>query len=195
VNPLQAELLSKSVAGSIESSLVELVEQDLWNWIHKFVTAPSEFYDGHFAPCPYARGAVNNNTVDVRAWHSGDVREFIRDNAIGMRDTPKLTTRAMAFPPRMQFKWGLSDYVESLNAELIADNVFLNTGIARNTRSRYPQPPCTDPYFIVIANSLAAVLEGCEALKKTDYYKDWPAAHYALVVERRERMAERYGKK
>jgi len=37
------------------------------------------------------------------------------------------------------------------------------------------------------------VLSGAKSLAKTDYYKNWPAAHYAHVVERRARMAKKYG--
>jgi hypothetical protein len=136
-----------------------------------------------------------NNTVDVLVWQAGDVRRFIQDNPAAMRETPTLTTRVMVFPPKTQFQWGLNDFVEGLNAKLIASNVFLNTGVAKSTHSRYPGPRSREPYFIVIANSLQAVLDGCEALKKTDYYKDWPQEHYAHVVERREQMARRYGPK
>jgi len=169
------------------------VAQDVWLWIREFVTVQNEFYGHKFAPCPYARAAVLAETVDVVAWRSGDFRRFIREQAIGMRDSPKLTTRVMAFPPRMQWAWGLSEYVETLNAELIADDVFLNTGVAKTSQSRYPGS-AGDPYFIVVANSLGPVLKGAEALQRTDYYKDWPRAHYEIVVERRARMARRYGK-
>ena len=109
-----------------------------------------------------------------------------------MRDTKQLTTRVLAFPPRVQFTFGINDFVENLNAELIGDNVFLNTGIARSSVSKYPGSNGKDPYFIVVANSLDAVLDGCETLKKTDYYKDWPAAHYAIVVERRAKLARQF---
>jgi hypothetical protein len=78
--------------------------------------------------------------------------------------------------------------------ELIPDNVFLNTGIAKTTISRYPGSG-ENPYFIVVANSLAAVLDGAKSLAKSDYYKDWPEEHYKIVVERRARLAERYGQK
>lgn len=169
------------------------IEADIWAWIHDFVTVKSDFYNHKFAPCPYARQAVESKTVDVQVWQSGNVREFIKERAIGMRDNSSLTTRVMAFPPKTQFQWGLNDYVEDLNAELIPSNVFLNTGLAKTTKSRYPGSRSNDPYFIVIANSLAAVLAGSESLMKTDFYKNWPADHYALVVERRARMAKRYG--
>jgi hypothetical protein len=171
------------------------IEQDIWAWIHEFVTAPNAFYDHKFAPCPYARQAVKVGTVDVRVWREGDVREFILRHAVDMRENPRLTTRVMAFPPKTRFQWGLSDYVEGLNAELIPTNVFLNTGEAKTTHSRYPGSSASDPYFIVVANSLDAVLAGSEALQKTDYYKNWPAEHYALVVERRARMARQFGRK
>ena len=178
---------------STSDSEYQDVERDIWAWIHEFVTVPNEFYHFKFAPCPYARQAVQSKTVDVRVWQSGDVREFIKNGAIGMRETPHLTTRVMVFPPQTRYAWGIDDYVESLNAELIPTNVFLNPGVAKTTHSRYPGSSHSEPYFIVIANSLDAVLAGAEALAKTNFYKDWPAAHYAHVVERRARMAKQYG--
>lgn len=182
-----------TIAMSTLEATYQQIEADIWRWIHEFVTVKSDFYDGKFAPCPYAKQAVESKTVDVLVWQSGDIRKFIREHAIGMRDNPTLTTRVLTFPPKTQFKWGISEYVEGLNMELIPDNVFLNTGLAKTTNSRYPGSRSGDPYFIVIANSLAAVLAGSEALQKTDFYKNWPAEHYELVVERRARMAKRYG--
>jgi hypothetical protein len=184
----------KSDVTTFDDAACQRVERDIWTWIHDFVTAKSEFYDYKFAPCPYARQAVQSRTVDVRVWRSGDVRQFIRNNATQMRDCPAITTRVMAFPPQVRYHWGINDFVESLNAQLIPANVFLNTGVAKTTRSKFPGS-AAEPYFIVIANSLDAVLAGAEALTRTDYYKDWPAAHYALVVERRARMAQRYGRR
>lgn len=176
----------------VSASLCQQIEDDIWGWIKQFVMAPNEFYHYRFPPCPFARGAVNANAVDVRVWQSGNVREFIQDGAVQMRECPSLSTRIMTFPPNTEFRWGLSEYVESLNTELVATDVFLNTGLAKTTCSRYPGPS-TDPYFVVIANSMAAVLAGAKSLMKTPYYQDWPTAHYGLVVERRERMARKYG--
>jgi hypothetical protein len=177
------------------TTVCEQVREDIWTWINEFVTATNEFYGFKFPPCPFARQAVVSKTVDVQVWLSGNVREFIRERAVQMREDAKLTTRVMAFPPKVRLQWGINDYVEQLNAELIATNVFLNTGVAKTTKSRYPGSSAKDAYFIVIANSLEAVLSGAQLLMKTDYYKDWPAAHYAHVVERRERMARQYGGK
>ena len=67
----------------------------------------------------------------------------------------------------------------------------MNSGLAQTTHSHYPGSSWKDPYFIVIANRWEVVLSGAESLKKTDYYKDGPAENYALVVERRARMAKR----
>ena len=113
-------------------SLYEQIDQDIWKWINEFVTVPNEFYDMKFAPCPYARAAVAQGKVDVRVWESVDVRKFIREGAVDMREAPHLTTRVMTFPPKTRFLWGINDYVEELNMELVPTNVFLNTGIALN---------------------------------------------------------------
>ena len=178
-----------------QADVDQRISDDIWDWIHNFVTAKSDFYDFKFAPCPFARQAVVTKSVDVVVWQSGNVREFIKTGAIAMRECPTLTTRVMTFPPKVQFQWGINDYVEGLNVELISTNVFLNTGVAKTTNSHYPGSNEKEPYFIVVANSLAAVLSGAEALQKTDYYKDWPASHYEFVVERRARMARLYGEK
>lgn len=179
---------------TVDETLHKQIETDMWTWIHEFVTVPNSFYEGRFAPCPYARAAVIARTVDLAVWTSGDVRTFIRSRAEEVRDTPDLTTRVMVFPPRVQFAWGISDWIEMQNADLIPDNIFLNPGIAKTTTSRYPNSP-PNPYFMVVANSLAPVLAGARSLAKSNYYKDWPQEHYALVVERRARLAALYGRK
>ena len=171
--------------------LHDAIEADLWTWMREFVAVKNEFYGAKFPPCPFALRALMLKTVDVAVWQAGDARSFIRQPATAMRDSPKLTTRVMAFPPRTQFAWGISDFVESLNVELIPHDVFLNTGVAKTTASRYTGS-LGKPYFIVVANSLEAVLEGADALKRTDYYADWPKSHFEIVVGRRERMAVRY---
>ena len=176
------------------SSEARLIEADICAWMREFVAVKNEFYDAKFPPCPFALRALTLETVDVAVWCSGDVRTFIRAHAIDVRGSGSLTTRVMAFPPRVQAAWGLGDFVESLNAELIPDNVFLNMGVAKTTSSR-DKGSFEKPYFIVVANNLKAVLEGAETLKRTGYYANWPPSHYEIVVERRERMAKRYGER
>jgi hypothetical protein len=171
-----------------------IVSQDMWTWLKTFVTVKNEFYNNKFAPCPYALAAILDEQVDVKVYVTGSVRAYIRDMSFQLRDTPKLSTRVIAFPPRIQWEWGISEYVETLNAELIGDGVFLNTGITKTMNSRYPGSASNDPYFIVVANRLDAVLSGSKALQRTAYYKNWPRAQYDLVVERRDRMAKRYSK-
>lgn len=172
---------------------LEEIELDIWNWIRDFVTAKNAFYDGRFAPCPYALGAVRAQSVDVVTWSVGSFARLIRRSGEEMRILPHLTTRVMAFPPRARRAWGLQEFVEALNAELIPDDIFLNTGTAKTTVSRYPASN-GDPYFIVIANRLDAVLKGAEALKQTNFYDDWPTRQIDIVVNRRDRLNRRYGK-
>lgn len=174
------------------SVALEEIELDIWNWIREFVAAKNAFYDGRFAPCPYALGAVRANSVDVIAWSAGSFTGLIRRSAEQMRTLPQLTTRVMAFPPRVQRAWRLSQFVDALNGELIPDDIFLNTGTAKTTISRYPGSN-GDAYFIVIANRLDAVLAGAEALKRTSFYDNWPARQVDIVVHRRERLYRRYG--
>jgi hypothetical protein len=175
----------------IRMSLQKDIEGDLWQWLHEFITVPNAFYHNKFAPCPYAKSAVTMGQVDVKVWESGDARAFIREQALDMRDARPatgVTTRVMAFPPRMQRSWGIIGYVDALNIELVADNIFLNAGVAKTTVSRHPGSR-DEPYFIVIANTLDAVLKGSEALQRTSFYADWPAEQYRTVVERRARLA------
>jgi hypothetical protein len=179
----------------LDHSLSGLIEQDLWTWLNAFVAANNSFYAGKFPPCPYARSAILAGQVDVTVYLEGDVRAFIREKTIELRDSPKLSTRVIAFPPRVQWKWGISEYVEGINAEMISDDVFLNTGVTKTMPSRYSGSRAGELYFIVVANRIGAVLAGSEALKRTDYYSNWPPEQYELVVERRARMADRYGKK
>lgn len=174
-------------------TLHEQIEQEIVQWIKEFIVVPNDFYDGKFAPCPYAQAAMLARAVDVVVWQSGDPRRFIREKAFNMRSSANVQTRVIVFPPRVQWSLGISDYVDALNTELIADDTFLNTGIAQKTKSRYPGS-IGKPYFIVVVNSLAAVLKGAKSLSKTNYYDKWPATHVKLVVERRAEMAERYGR-
>jgi hypothetical protein len=175
-------------------TLDDAVRADIWSWLRTFVTVNNAFYNGKFAPCPYARKAIRDGMVDVHVHAGGDVRSFIRARSIELRDDPSLSTRVMAFAPRIQFQWGITDFVEALNAELIADNVFLNTGVTKTMPSCHPGAPANAPYFIVVANRLDAVLDGSRALQRTAFYNDWPRDQYELVVNRRDRLAARYAK-
>lgn len=174
-------------------TLHEQIEQEIVQWIKNFIVVPNDFYDGKFAPCPYAQAAMLARAVDVAVWRSGDPRLFIREQASTMRDSAGIQTRVIVFPPRIQWSLGISDYVDTLNTELISSDTFLNTGIAKTTKSSYPGS-AEQPYFIVVVNSLTAVLRGAKSLQKTNYYDKWPASHRKIVVERRAEMAERYGK-
>ena len=180
---------------NLDVPIAAAIEQDVWTWLKAFVTVDNAFYAGKFPPCPYARSAILADQVDVKVYTNGDIRAFIREKTIELRDSPSLSTRVMVFPPRVQWQWGISEFVERLNTETIPDNVFLNTGVTKTKASRYPGCRAGELYFIIVANRVDAVLAGSEALKKTDYYSNWPREQYELVVERRERMVDLYGKK
>jgi len=173
--------------------IYQQIEADILKWIQEFIVVPNEFYDGKFAPCPYAQAAMLARAVDVAVWQAGDPRAFIRDKASTMRQSGKIQTRVIVFPPRIQFSLGISEFVDGLNTELIADDIFLNTGIAKTSISIYPGS-ANKPYFIVVVNSLNAVLRGAKSLLKTNYYDKWPTSHLKIVVERRADLARRYGK-
>lgn len=176
-----------------DDALIEEVHDDILTWLREFVVVKNEQYNKKFAPCPYALAALLAKQVDIEVFRSGDTKAFIKAKSIGLRDAAQLSTRVIAFPPRVQWQWGISEYVETLNAELIPDNVFLNTGVTKTMKSRYPGGSEKAPYFIVVANRLNAVLAGAEALERTTFYKSWPREQYELVVERRRRMAKRFG--
>ena len=175
-------------------TLLDDVHEDIWAWLNGFVAVKNGFYDGKFAPCPFARAAIVTNKVDVKVYRTGDVRTFIRTHAIDLRDSGVLSTRVITFPPRIQGQWGIDDYIETVNAELIKDDIFLNPGVTKTLKSRYPGSPPGAPYYIVVVNRLEAVLSGSDALQRTAFYEKWPKEQYELVVERRDRMSKRYGK-
>lgn len=183
-----------ATSGDVPSmaSLEAAIEADIWHWLKTFVTVKNDFYHGKFAPCPYARAAVLAKQVDVTVYDGGDLRAYIRARAFEICTSQHLSTRVMAFAPRVQLHWGMTEFIESLNMELIASNVFLNTGVTKTMPSRHSGAKQNTPYFIVVANKLDAVLDGSKALLRTKFYKDWPQEQYQLVVERRERLANQY---
>ena len=176
-------------------SAYQVVEDDIWTWIHDFVTAPSEFYNFKFAPCPYARQAVQNKTGGRPGL--ADRATFASSYAskpLQMREASHVDDPRDGLSAEDAFSCGGSTTTsKSSTWSWFRRNVFLNTGVAKTTKSRFPGSASKDPYFIVIANSLAAVLVGAESLAKSNYYENWPAAHYAHVVERRARLAKKYG--
>jgi hypothetical protein len=85
----------------------------------------------------------------------------------------------MAFPMRMRWYFHLHFMLNRLNKELVPQDLYIQYGK-------------TDQYFIVITNKLSDVLDGHKSLLKTDYYKNWSKDHYDAVVERRQKIYEKY---
>lgn len=178
---------------ALSTDLIDSIRADMWHWLEDFVATKNAFYAGKFAPCPYARAAINAHQVAVEVWTEGDVARFIRAQSLTLVTSPEVSTLVMAFPPRTERKWGLTEFVETLNAELIPHDIFLNTGTTKTMASRFTGSPPGTPYFIAVANRLGAVLTGSRALMRTQYYFNWPPEQLELVVKRRARMAERFG--
>ena len=178
------------------NELKALIEEDIWTWIKEYVEINHEFYGYKFPPCPYARAARLKGAIDLVAYERGDVKEFIRTHLQSLLDQPdkKITQRALILPPRTQWKFGLTKFLNNLNIEIIPQNYYMQFGRAIKTQSQYPGFFNSGPYFIILINVLTEVLDGHKALLSTDYYKPWSKEHYDAVVGRRQEMYRKYGK-
>lgn len=179
------------------SDLTLQVEQDIWKWFQEYVEANHEFYDYKFPPCPYAKAARLRGSVDVVAYESGNIKQFIRTNVQNLinKTDKKITQRALIFPPRIRHTIGLKKFLHKLNVEIVPQNLYIQFGQALETKSIYPGFFNSGCYFMILINVLSEVLDGHKALIHTDYYKPWSKEHYDIVVTRRQEMYEKYGKK
>jgi hypothetical protein len=169
------------------------IESDIWDWIKNYLEVDHKFYDYNFPPCPYARGARLKNQVNVVAWESGGMIDFINHQVIGLIEEKKFNVCVMVFPTRAKYFFWLVWAVNRLNKNIISKDFYAQYGTALKTRSKYSD--CvTGPYFIVIVNRLSDVLSGFRSLLKTDYYTPWKKHHYTAVVTRRQRLYEKYSK-
>ena len=166
---------------------------DIWNWILNYIEQPHEFYDNKFAPCPYARAARMKGLVDVVAYNSGSVTEFIQQQTDSLIDSG-LNTRVMVFPAKMRWYYHVHWFIKKLNRKLIGQDFYIQYGRAVNTQSTYDELLSNSPYFIVIVNKLSDVLAGHRALLSTRYYDPWSEKHYREVVIRRDKFREKYAK-
>ena len=165
------------------------IEQDIWQWITEYIEVNHEFYDYKFPPCPYARGARLKGALDVVAWTAGNTRTFIDAQTHDLLQSHK-TVRVLVFPPSLRWNWLTRWHIANLNKTLVPQDYYIQYGGAVETQSRYPGWP--GEYVIVIINLISDVLQGHEALKSTAYYRNWSNAHYHNVVQRRQRVYNRY---
>ena len=171
---------------------IKQIENDILSWIIEYIEENNEFYDYKFPPCPYARAARLQGLVDIRAYSSGDIKEFISTHTKTLIETRDVNTRILVFPPRTHWKFGLTRFIEDLNSITVPKDYYIQYGTAIQTISRYSGWFNSGPYFIVIINKLSDVIKGHKALLNTDYYKSWSEQHYTEVVTRRQQAIEKY---
>jgi hypothetical protein len=174
------------------STIKQKVEKDIWDWITGYIEVNHKFYDYKFPPCPYARGARLKGLLDVQAYESGPINQFIEQQTTNLVNAKQYNVRVLAFPPRTKWLPHVKRFVTQLNEKIVTKDYYSQFGFALNTQSQYPGLFNSGPYFIVIINRLSDVLAGHQALLNTDYYKPWAKHHYDAVVTRRQQMYEKY---
>ena len=168
------------------------IEQDIWNWIIEYIEADNKFYDYKFPPCPYAKAARLRGLMDVVAFESGDMQQFIAQQTQNLIDNKKFNVRVMVFPAKVRWYFHVHRYIRNLNKKIILQDFYMQYGRAIKTQSQYVEWSKNSPYFIVIVNKLSDVINGHHALLKTSYYDSWSKKHYNDVVVRRQQIYEKY---
>jgi len=155
------------------------VKQNILKWMIEYIETNNEFYDYKFPPCPYAKSARLKGLVDIVAYSTGSPYKFIKYQIEDLIIQNKFNIRVMAFPMKMRWYFHLHFLINRLNKNLVKQDLYVQYGR-------------TDEYFIVIVNKLSDVLDAHKALLKTDYYKNWSKDHYHAVVERRQKIYEKF---
>lgn len=169
-----------------------MIENDIWNWITDYVETDHKFYDYKFPPCPYARSARLKGLVDVKAYSSGSIKNFILEQVDDLITDKTYNIKIMAFPARVKWYFHIRYLVSKLNKKLVALDYYAQYGIALNTKSKYVGLFENGPYFIIIVNKLSDVLDAHKSLLSTTYYDNWADKHYDTVVTRRTKIYEKY---
>jgi hypothetical protein len=171
------------------------IEVDIWEWIKGYIEVNHKFYDYKFPPCPYAKSARLKGLVDVQAYSTGSVYNFLKIQAAKNTESNKHSVMVLVLPPRIKYYPLFSWFIKKLNKKLITKNYYAQHGTALTTESKYKGFFNSGEYSIVIINKLSEILDGHQSLLKTDYYKPWASDHYTAVVERRQQMYEKYKNK
>lgn len=164
---------------------------DIWNWVTSYIEVNHKFYDYKFPPCPYARAARLKGLLDVRRYHSGSKKDFIRAEVDKLIVDEKINNLIMVFPCRTRWNYFLKSYIEKLNETLIQHDYYAQYGTAITTKCRYPGLFNNGPYFVVLVNKLSDVMDAHNKLLKTDYYDFWDPQHYEDVVIRRQKASDK----
>lgn len=169
-------------------TLLSTFEQDVYDWVVNYIEVEHKFYDYKFPPCPYAKAARLHNLLSIKAYTSGSVNSFIKDNANQLLADNTHNVCIMVFPTYVKWFYHTRWLVRKLNSKLIPQDYYVQYGLAVKTESKYTGLFAGEPYFIVIINKLSDVIKGHNSLLNTDYYKSWTPSHYNDVVTRREKM-------
>jgi len=175
-----------------QDPIIDLVGNDIWDWIKNYIEAKHEFYDYKFPICPYAKSARLEGIFDIKVFSSGNVKKFINDNIIGLTKDTKYTMRGLVMPPRTRWNFGVKRLINKLNNKLISQGYYIQFGTAKMTNSKYPGFFNKGPYFVLLINKIDRILDGHKQLLKTDYYKDWPKEHYDAIVVRRQKLINKH---
>lgn len=161
------------------------IEKDIWSWIQTYVEANHEFYDYKFPPCPYAKAARLKGMVNVTAYESGSISQFIKNSVQSSHNV-----QVLVLPPKIRWYYHIHWLLKNINKKLILSDRYVQYGMAVTTHSKYPG--LKGPYFIIIVNVLSDVIAGHNALSFSDYYKGWDKSHYDNVVLRRNKMIKQH---
>ena len=171
----------------------ERVRNDIQHWILNFVEAPNLHYGAKFPVCPYARQARLSGESSVKVYKSGSVKQFIKKGADELYCNPEHKVSLIVFPPRVKYYPGIHRYIYNLDKQLVSRDLYALGGLAVGTESCYPGWFNRGEYFVVGINTLSNVLPAVESLRSAGYYQNWSQEHFRSVVERRQKLYEKYG--
>jgi len=165
--------------------------QDIKNWLINYIEVNHEFYNYKLPPCPYAKTARINGTVDICVWQNENIKKFILEEVQSLKDNKKFNVKIMVFPAKMRWYFHIHHYIKKLNNQLVLQDYYAQIGRAIDTKSKFNEILKNNPYFIIIVNKLSDVMDGQHALSKTQYYLSWSPGHYNDVVVRRQNLFEK----
>lgn len=149
--------------------------QDLYNWIDTFVTQHNDTFGG--VPCPYARKAMRDKTVDVR--ESVNLPQDL-NNLLDWDD--KFEAVILHTHPRMHTVEGLNTFVEIWNRkardkDLVAlEDHPEDIEIVKGVQMNYGKA------ILIIVQRLSKLNEASDHLADLGYYDEWDEESYKKVV-------------
>jgi len=171
----------------------EIVD-DINQWLIEFVEAKNVYTDKKWPVCPYARTARIKKDIAVRIHTHNSASKFIHSC---MNEYKNLNESIviMVFKPYHYYNYSLKQTVDKINETAILNDIYLQHGRAKHTKSKFPGLFSGGEYYICVINHLSPVYDGSLTLRKTDYYSKWSSSHWHHVVEERDNFVSRILKK